>query len=236
VVFEGERESQADPWRRLLADNISEVIGEAARREIVPEEDASSFPCDTEGNVRWTRTVIGRMDELMDEEDRIDVLTRCAHVMLESSIRVLREIYERNHDVEELREFWQEQFIDNLKDWYDPIPQKWLDTVVREHWGQVGTREENVIIATKIPENMKGFFEAKDDNERKYHYCHCARIKGTFRMDYIRISPTYCYCGGGYYESNWERIIGKPVKVRLLKSVLKGDDVCQFVICLPEGV
>ncbi|MDD1768368.1 MAG: DUF6144 family protein [Methanomassiliicoccales archaeon] len=224
-----------DPWRRLLADRIDEVLGKRVRREIIGERNAS-FLSGAEGNVIWTRAVIDRMDELVDEDDRIEVLTGCAHVMPESKIKPLREAYERTHDLDELRRVWQEQFMKDLSTSRDPLPQEMLGTVIREHWGQVGVRNGNVVIATKIPENMAGYFAAKDDNERRYHYCHCARIKEVFRMKGVRISPTYCYCGGGYYKSNWERIIRKPVKVKLLKSVLGGDDVCQFAIYLPEGV
>jgi predicted hydrocarbon binding protein len=35
------------------------------------------------------------------------------------------------------------------------------------------------------------------------------------------ISPTYCYCGAGFYKGIWEEILQKPVEVKLLESVLK---------------
>ncbi|MBM4237103.1 MAG: hypothetical protein FJ151_01290 [Euryarchaeota archaeon] len=176
------------------------------------------------------------MEELIDEDDRIEILTGCAHVLPESSIKPLRDLYERTHDLEELRRVWQERFVEELKRRCDSLPQEWLDTVVREHWGEVGVRKGDVIVVTKIPENMPGYFGARDGDERRYHYCHCSRIKAVFRMEGVRISPTYCYCGGGFYKSNWERVIGKEVKLRLLKSVLGGDQVCQFAIHLPEGI
>jgi predicted hydrocarbon binding protein len=47
------------------------------------------------------------------------------------------------------------------------------------------------------------------------------------------LSPTYCYCGAGFYQGIWEEILQQPVQVELLESVLKGDDVCKIAIYLP---
>ncbi len=236
VEPEVERKGKGDPWRAVFAASLDEVVGTEARRRVLPDEANKAYPCDPVGNVRWTSAVIDRMEDLVGRDDSIEGLSRCAHILPDSTIEKLREVYERHHDLEELREFWQERFIRELKDLHDPMSQEWLSKVVGENWGQVGRREGNVIIATKIPENMKGYFEASDENERRYHYCHCDRIRAVHRTGRFEISPTYYYCGGGFYKSNWERILGRRVKVELLKCLLKGDDVCQFAIQLPEGV
>jgi predicted hydrocarbon binding protein len=49
------------------------------------------------------------------------------------------------------------------------------------------------------------------------------------------LSPTYCYCGAGFYKGIWEEITQQNVEVELLESVLQGDDVCKIAIHLPEG-
>jgi len=47
--------------------------------------------------------------------------------------------------------------------------------------------------------------------------------------------PTsFCYCGSGWYRRQWERAIGKTVTIQVVKSILKGDEVCQFAIRLPD--
>jgi predicted hydrocarbon binding protein len=49
--------------------------------------------------------------------------------------------------------------------------------------------------------------------------------------------PTaFCYCGAGWYRQQWEGAIGRPVTIEIVKSVLKGDEVCQFAIQLPEDL
>jgi predicted hydrocarbon binding protein len=50
------------------------------------------------------------------------------------------------------------------------------------------------------------------------------------------MSITFCFCGAGWFRQQWEGAIGKPVRIEVVKSVLKGDDVCQFAIHLPEDL
>jgi predicted hydrocarbon binding protein len=47
------------------------------------------------------------------------------------------------------------------------------------------------------------------------------------------MSRTYCYCGAGWYQQLWDGIMGQPVRVEVLKSILQGDDRCSFAIHLP---
>ncbi|HUT21312.1 MAG TPA: hypothetical protein VM366_19345 [Anaerolineae bacterium] len=49
----------------------------------------------------------------------------------------------------------------------------------------------------------------------------------------MAIPEIYCYCGAGYYKGIWEAILGQPVRVEVLESVLKGGDVCTIAIDLP---
>jgi predicted hydrocarbon binding protein len=46
------------------------------------------------------------------------------------------------------------------------------------------------------------------------------------------VSKTYCNCARGFVEKFWENVLGKPVKVDLLQSVVSGDKECKFAIHL----
>ena len=95
-------------------------------------------------------------------------------------------------------------------------------------------RQDSTIIATKIPKSGFLFLdlEEKDPKIRRQYYCHCFRVREVLESDQT-ISPTYCYCGAGYYKGLWEEILQQPVEVELLQSVLQGDDVCQVAVHLP---
>jgi hypothetical protein len=43
-----------------------------------------------------------------------------------------------------------------------------------------------------------------------------------------KISPTYCHCSVGYVREMHERILGRPVEVELVDSVLRGGRRCKF--------
>jgi hypothetical protein len=43
-----------------------------------------------------------------------------------------------------------------------------------------------------------------------------------------KISPTYCHCSVGYVREMHERMLGRPVQVELVDSVLRGGKRCRF--------
>jgi hypothetical protein len=43
-----------------------------------------------------------------------------------------------------------------------------------------------------------------------------------------KISPTYCLCSVGYVKEMHERILGRPVEVELVDSILRGGPRCKF--------
>jgi predicted hydrocarbon binding protein len=71
-----------------------------------------------------------------------------------------------------------------------------------------------------------------DPVKRRDYYCHCPRMREALRF-VAAVSPTYCYCGAGFYKHIWEEILQEPVEIEILETVLKGDDVCRFAIRLP---
>lgn len=42
------------------------------------------------------------------------------------------------------------------------------------------------------------------------------------------LSPTYCHCSVGYVQEMHERLLGRPVEVELVDSVLRGGKRCKF--------
>ncbi len=88
--------------------------------------------------------------------------------------------------------------------------------------------EDDVIYETKDPRFPEEFARAKTPEEKRKAYCHCPLAgKGGNPMDVC-----YCYCGGGWYKGIWEFILERPVEIKLLKSVMKGDECCTFAVHL----
>ena len=222
-----------DQWRELFRKNACDVLGEEKYRTVFPEEIDASGEYSEEENFTWTKEMIERLEKHASREDVKKILMRCAHQLPESRISILRAVFEWNGDIDDLHDFWQKDFIMNIERRFGKMPEEWRQKIIEQNWGEAGLKKGNLIIATKIPADLKGYFEAKSDIEKKASYCHCDRIREAIRSK-IEIPSIYCYCGGGFYKTNWERILGRPVRIELLKSILKGDDVCQFAIHLPE--
>ena len=72
--------------------------------------------------------------------------------------------------------------------------------------------------------------KAETAAEKRRAYCHCNMIKN--HLD--EMNATFCYCGAGWYRQLWEGILERPVRIELVKSLVKGDDVCQVAIHLPQ--
>ena len=222
-----------DPWRELLSKNLDDIMGDKLRKEIIPEEINPTDLFTNEEKIDWTIDKIDKMDEKFSEEERNKILTKCAHIIPESRVKEYKYIYEKNHSIDEVHSFMKDNFMARLKARMD-LKEKWMDVILTDNWGEAGYKEGNIIYATKMAANIKGYFEAETDLERKMNYCHCARIRNVIQTPDKKLSPTYCNCGAGFYKSTWERILGKPVEIKVIKSILKGDNICQIAVYLPE--
>jgi predicted hydrocarbon binding protein len=60
-----------------------------------------------------------------------------------------------------------------------------------------------------------------------YDRCYCGMVNKTSK----RFSDmTYCQCSTGWYKQLFETALGRPVKVKLLQSIISGAETCEFEI------
>jgi predicted hydrocarbon binding protein len=64
-----------------------------------------------------------------------------------------------------------------------------------------------------------------------YTRCYCGTVSQTREP----ISVTYCSCSCGWFRQLFESLMGHPVEVRLLDSIIQGGESCQFLIELQTG-
>jgi hypothetical protein len=63
--------------------------------------------------------------------------------------------------------------------------------------------------------------------EYQYQRCFCGLVKAT-KTDFPNM--TYCQCSAEFNRQYFSSAFNKPVKVELIKSVISGNDSCQFHI------
>jgi hypothetical protein len=197
------------PWDKRLASSLDRVLGENARRKILKDrEKLFTIESNNEERTQWLKSVIERIDQTAKEYEKYDILSYCAHNFSQKRIDSLKSIYKETGDLDEVLKEMHKDYA-----WYeDPV------------------RKDNVIYVTKIPYNPEGYKKAQTLEEKQANYCHCPLVRNHFNEE---ISPTFCNCSAGWYRQLWEGILGRPVNIKILRSLIKGDQNCEFAISLP---
>jgi hypothetical protein len=85
--------------------------------------------------------------------------------------------------------------------------------------GAVKQEGEETVIYFKYVQNRQGLKVADG-------YCLCPILEDAPKD----ISPTYCHCSVGYVQEMFERNVGRPARVELTDSVLRGGKSCDFTV------
>ncbi|MCP4547463.1 MAG: GyrI-like domain-containing protein [bacterium] len=204
-------------WLNRLAEGLDRVVDEETRRSIMTGSE--NLTEETAPTIKscWAGEMVDRLDgAIADPTERAAIMAACAHRFPQWRIDKMRKVYEETESVDEVL-----YHLGRDQRWSAP------------HFYSPPWREGGVIYCTKIAHDAGGWLSAEDENARGASYCHCPMIKEAIRTG-LRISDTYCHCGGGFYGRLWEGILGQPVEVEVIESILKGDDRCTFGIHLPE--
>jgi predicted hydrocarbon binding protein len=220
-------------WLSKLAASLVEHAGQTVCQQIMTGSDALSDQSDRQQVIVWSQQAIDRLEALVDGPTCQQVMLSCACQHGKADLRQVKEYYQTTADLDGAHRMLQDQFESFLRQGLK-VDEAIIAEVVARGWGLAGIRQGSTIVATKIPKSgyLVQYMQSADPEQRRQYYCHCPRVRDALKT-HVDISPTYCYCGGGFYQGIWEEILGEPVQVELLSSVLAGDDTCSFVIRLP---
>jgi hypothetical protein len=198
-------------WDRLFSEGAEKYLGAEARQKLMQGIESITPESSSKDYTTWIQGAIERLDELTDDnEKKCQVVSHCAHVFPQERIDHLRSIYEQGTFDYILREMYTDNF------WYEkPV------------------RRGNVLYLRKNPFDPKGYANATTPTERRKAYCHCAFVHPYLDKIPSSLSPTFCYCGAGWYRRLWEGILGQPVQIELVETLLKGNDQCTLAMTLP---
>jgi len=221
-------------WLNKFSNCLDEVAGEEARKDVMTGSEQLSDASSREDVINWSNQAMERLSSLVNEEMQIDVMTGCACNYPQSQLHEIREKYEQTKDINLAHQMLQKQFESLLKDTLK-LNEDIIKKIIKKGWSSAGVKEGNVIIATKIPKSayIKQYFETSDPDEKRAIYCHCPRVRDALKSSIKNLPEIYCYCGAGFFKAIWEEILQKSVKVKVLESVMKGNQVCKIAIYLP---
>ncbi len=206
-------------WNELFAQSMRTVLGDEVARVVMQGSESLNVMALTEQRFLWLKEALARLGDLADEGQQYDVISRCAHVFPESQIEKLRAVYveakERTGDAM--------QAVDAVRAFMDEDP----------GWPGAPRREGRVIYAAKNPRDPEGYAKATSDLERRRAYCFCPLLRDHLDEG---MPDAFCYCGSGWYRRQWEGAIGAPVTIKIVTSIARGDDKCEFAIQLPDDL
>lgn len=199
-------------WDRLLAEGVENTLGAAARQQVMEGVEEIRPASSIDAYTEWIRGAMERLDSLTDDpEEKYQCLSGCAHVFSDERIAHLRSLYERRGEIDDVLH---EMYKDPA--WYeDPV------------------RKGNVLYMRKVPYDPEGYEKGATPVERRQAYCHCAFVRPYLDQVPSRMSPTFCWCGSGWYRRLWEGILEQPIKIEHVETLLQGNDQCTLTITLP---
>lgn len=221
-------------WLGKFSDCISRIAGDEIRDKIMEGSEELSDASSIEEIASWTNKAMKNLTSLLEHDAQVEIMTRCACHYPKSELVDIKAAYQKTKDIKVAHNMLQQKFESLLRDTLK-IDNELINTILNNGMGSAGVLDGNKIIATKIPKSgyIKQYFQATNPDEKRALYCHCPRVRDVINMPIENIPEIYCYCGAGFYKDIWEQILQKPVKVEVLTSVMKGDDVCKIAIHLP---
>jgi effector-binding domain-containing protein len=196
------------PWNAIFEKGLRAWLGEEARELVMRGSQEFTAATSKRAKIDWAILAMQRLDMLANEDQKYQILSPCADCFPHERIEALRAIYLRHQDVDEVLAAMQEDVF----------------------WYAKPRREGNLILERKLPFNQEGHAKATTPEEKRKTYCHCVLVRDNIE----EIPPTYCYCGSGWYRQLWEGVLGRPLKLEVLKTITRGDDYCEFAIHLEE--
>jgi len=228
----------------VLREKLSEMVGDNERDQVFDEIDGPPLGMPSSEKPRVTKKVVDRMEDILDLETCQKVLAEVAHGLPRDFRKDEREKYLNAGSLDEYLKQTQMDGIAELEKhrnngtlfYNQEITDEVIEFVKSRPDVLIGERRGNVIYHTKIPFMAKEYLAATDNKMKRYYACHCAWARESILKGDVDISPTFCYCSGGFTKQSWEAALGQPLRVEMINSVLKGDLECSFKVYLPEDV
>ncbi|MBN2044367.1 MAG: hypothetical protein JW757_05035 [Anaerolineales bacterium] len=205
------------PWERLFREAATNVLGEETAEKVMGDPGPFFLEASKLGRFEWAKTLVDRLDKVSDEGQRYEILSGCSHIFPGEQAEKMRAVF--RGEIEKGAGLL--EAVDAVVAFMEADP-GWRPNIYREG---------NLLFTTKNPSNPEAYASATTDLERKQAYCFCPIL--SHQMENA-MSDSFCYCSAGWERKQWEVALGQPLRIEVVKSLLKGDMECQFAVYLPE--
>lgn len=221
-------------WLLKLNNAIDSSAGEDIGRIVLDGSENLTAQTPRQEIIDWTVKAIEKLKSHLGEAGTDRIMTLCACRYPTPGLQKARKVWEETRNIDRVLDVLQEQFESFMRDSIG-LSEEEIEYVVSRNMGLAGIRQENTIIATKIPKSgfLKKYLKEKDIEKRREYYCHCPRVRDAIKSG-DSVPSSYCYCGAGFYKGIWEDILQTEVEVEVIESLFAGGDVCRIAIYLPD--
>ncbi|TFH08050.1 MAG: hypothetical protein E4H14_07225 [Candidatus Thorarchaeota archaeon] len=228
----------------VLRERLGEHAGEEIRDKILSKENLPLLGMPDKEKILVTREIVKKMEKDLDPAVCKKILADVAHGLPRDFRKGEREKFLEAGSIDEYLKQKRDNAIAELEKHRDDgslFYNQYISTEVVNYVKSrpdvlSGERRGNTIYHTKIPFMVQEYLKEKDERMKRYYACHCAWARESILDDDVDVSDSFCHCSGGFTKQPWEAALDQPLEYDMVKSVLKGDDECSFVIYLPEGV
>ncbi len=228
----------------VLHERLGEHAGEEIRDAILSKDDLPPLGLPDTEKIMVTREIVKRMKKNLNPAVCKKILADVAHGLPRDFRKGEREKFLEAGSIDEYLKRKRASAIAELEKHRDDgslfynqyISVEVVDFVKSRPDVLSGERRGNTIYHTKIPFMVQEYLDEKDEKMKRYYACHCAWARESILNDDVDVSDSFCHCSGGFTKMPWEAALDQPLEFDMVKSVLKGDDECSFLIHLPEGV
>ena len=225
-----------------LCTSFTEEYGKAKGEEILGGFEPPPIGTSHKRMPKATSMFMTRLESGLGEEAARDFLaSHCPDTSPPEHYSDERDLFLASKDIDDYLRKRRCKFIDELKGYMkngtlfytQKIDRDVIDFVRGNPEVGVGVRRGNLIYHTKIPYMTIEYLRERDPTMKRYYYCHCPLARESIPSGKA-MSRNLCYCSAGYNKRPFEIAFGKPLKAKVIKSVLWGDSVCQFAIEIPR--
>ena len=227
-----------------LSSRLAEIAGEGIRDEVFAGLEVPPVWATPADKNAFMRELVARLSGRIDEDTLETVLNGNLHFIPGGSFTEERERFVAASDLDwfiadEHRRYV--EYLAGLRDagtlyFSQPITDDVVAYVRDTPTCGGGVRRGDRIHVTKIPYQADAYLHETDEARKRYFCCHCMWARESILHPETGVSPRFCQCSAGFEKQYWDAVLDQPVRVDVVRSVLRGDLVCEFAVHLPEEI
>jgi hypothetical protein len=227
-----------------LANRLEAIAGQDVKTKVFGDLEVPPVGSSPEAFPETTRCLMQRLESALPPAVCRQVLAGNMHDVSADSFSEEKELFRQSTTIDEFLAALHARSIavleKHLRDgklWYEQrITKRVIEFVKGNREILGGIRKGDRIFITKIPYAPDDYLQETDARMKRYYACHCTFVRSAIKEGTPAISPTWCYCSGGYEKFLFDVVFGELGEVEVLETALAGHSRCRFALKIPERI